>query len=109
MDQHFSTGCIPPLKLLYTQILLGERSRVENFRFIKRSLLDENRPVCYDFYTNEEKSAGQAPKPTSKITFRHLIDQTLFEPLSMFTSVVDAEKVTSAGGQEITLFTAVFK
>ena len=30
LDPHFATGVIPPLKLLCTQILLSERSRVEN-------------------------------------------------------------------------------
>ena len=80
MDPYFGTGGIPPLKLLCTQILLAERSRAEDFRFLKRSLLEENCPDFYGFNTNEARIAGQTPKPKSNITFRQLTDQTPSEP-----------------------------
>ena len=47
MDPNFSVGAIPPLKLLWAQILLAESSRAEDFRFIKISLLEEK---CPDFH-----------------------------------------------------------
>ena len=97
---------IPPLKLLCTQILLTERSRAEDFRFIKRSLLEENCPDFHGFNKNDARTAGQAPKPKSKITFRQLIDQAPSEPSTMLTSMVDAEKVTNAAGEKITVLTA---
>ena len=63
MDPHFATVGIPLLKLLCTQILLVERSAAEDFRSIKRSLLEENCPDFPGFYTNEARIAGRAPKP----------------------------------------------
>ena len=106
MDPYFATAGILPLKFLCTQILLAERSRVEDFRFLKRSLLEENYPDFHGFNTNEARIAGQTPKPKSKITFRQLIEQTPFEPSTVLTSMMDAEKVTNAAGQKITVFTA---
>ena len=95
MDPHFAIIDIHQLKLLCTQILLAERSRAEDFRFIKRSLLEENCPDFHGFNTNEAIIAGQAPKPKSKIAFRQLIDQTPSGPSTMLTSMVDAGKVTN--------------
>ena len=106
MDPYFGTGGIPLLKLLCTQILLVERSSAENFWFLKRSLLEEN---CLDFHgfnTMEARIAGHALKPKSKITFRQLINQTPSEPLTILISIVDAEKVTNAAGQKITVLMA---
>ena len=94
---------IPPLKLLCTQNLLTERSRAEDFRFIKRSLLEENCPDFHGFNKNDARIADQAPKPKSKITFRQLIDQAPSEPSTMLTSMVDAEKVTNAADEKITV------
>ena len=106
MDPYFATDGIPPLKLLCPQILLAERSRAEGFRFLKRSLLEEHCPDFHGFSTNEARIAGHIPKPKSKIIFSQLIDQTLSEPSTMLTSMVDAEIVTNAAGQKITVFTA---
>ena len=106
MHPYFAARGIPPLKLLCTQILLAERSRVEDFKFLKRSLLEENCPDFHDFNRNEPRTAGQTPKSKSKITFRRLTDQTPSEPSTMLTSMLDAEKVTNAAGQKITVFTA---
>ena len=104
VDPYFATAGISPLKLLCTQILLAERSRAEDFRFLKRSLLEENCSDFHGFNTNETRIAGQIPKPKSKITFRHLIDQTPSEHSTMLTSMIDAEKVTNAAGQKITIY-----
>ena len=46
IDSHFAASGIPPLKLLCAQILLAQRSRTKDIRFIKRSLLDKS---CPDF------------------------------------------------------------
>lgn len=70
MDSHFTTGGIPPLKLLCIQFLLAEKSRAEDFRFIKRSLLEKNCPDFHGLNANEERSVGQVLKSKSKITFR---------------------------------------
>ena len=106
MDPHFATSGIPPLKLFCTEILLAEKSRAEDFRFIKRSLLEETFPDFHGFNTNEARIADQAPKPKSNITIRLLIDQTPSESSIMLTLTVDAEKITNAAGQKITVFTA---
>ena len=63
MDPYFAIGGIPLFKLLCTQSLLAERSRAEDFRFIKRLLLAENCPDFHGFNTNEARIAGQTPKP----------------------------------------------
>ena len=94
MDPYFATGGIPPLKLLSTQILVAERSRVEDVIFIKISLLEENCPDFHGLNTNEARITGQAPKSKSKIIFRQFIDEAPPEPSTMPTSIVDAEKVT---------------
>ena len=70
------------------------------------SILEENSPYFGGFNTNEAKIAGQAPKPKSKITIRQLINQTPSESSTKLTSMVDAEKVTNAAGQKITVLTA---
>ena len=70
MDPYFATGGIPPLRLLCTQILLAERSRVEDFGFLKRSLLKEHCPDFHGFNTNETRITCHALKPKSKIIFR---------------------------------------
>ena len=70
MDPYFATGGIPPLRLLCTQILLAERSRVEDFGFLKRSLLKEHCPDFHGFNTNETRIICHALKPKSKIIFR---------------------------------------
>ena len=54
----------------------------------------------------EARIAGHALKPKSKITFRQLINQTPSEPLTILISIVDAEKVTNAAGQKITVLMA---
>ena len=69
MDSYFATGGIPPLKLLCTQFLLAEKSRAEGFRFIKRSLLEENCPNFHGLKANEERIIGQLPKRKQKVTF----------------------------------------
>ena len=73
MDPHFAIAGIPPLKLLCTQISLAERRRAEEFRFIKRPLLEENCPDFHGFNTDEARIAGQAPKPISKVTLGSLL------------------------------------
>ena len=98
MDPYFATGSIPPLQLLCTQILLAERSRVGDFRFLKRSLLEKHFPDFHGFNTNEARIAGHAPKSKSKIISSQLIDQTPSEPSTVLTSMVNAEKVTNAAG-----------
>ena len=106
MDPYFAIGGIPPLKLLCTQTLLAERSRVEDFRFLKRSLLEEHCPDFHGFNTNETRIVGHSTKPKSKIIFRQFIDHTPSEPSTMLTGMVDVEKVTNAASQKITVFTA---
>ena len=104
MDSPFATGGTTPLNLLCTQILLAQRSKAEDYRFIKISPLEENCPDFHGFNTNEARIAGQAPKPKSKTTFRQLIEQTPSEPPKILTLMVDAEKVINATGQKITAY-----
>ena len=91
--------------LCWHTYLCSERGRAEDFRFIKRPPLEENCPDFQGFNTNKARITVQATKRKSKITFRQLTDQTPSEPLTILTSMVDAEKVTNAAGQKITVFT----
>ena len=106
MDPKFATRGVLPLNLLCKQVLLTKRAKAEDFRFIKMSLSDDSCPDFNGFNTGETKRAGQAPKPKTRISFRELLDQTPSEPSTMLTAMVDAEKVTNATGQKITVFTA---
>ena len=83
-----------------------KRAKAEDFRIIKMSLSDNSCSDFNGFNTGETKRAGQAPKPKTRISFRELLDQTPSEPSTMLTAMVDAEKVTNATGQKITVFTA---
>lgn len=49
MGPYFFTDGIAPLKLFCTQIVSAERSRVEDFRFLKKLLL-KNENHCPDFH-----------------------------------------------------------
>ena len=66
MDLHFATNGIPPLKLLCTQILLTEGNAAENFKFIKRSLLEETGLIFMVLTQMRQELQVKHQKPNEK-------------------------------------------
>ena len=51
------------------------------------------------------RNNGQSLKSKTKVIFTPLLDRTPSDPSTVFTAMIEAEKITSQAGQNITIFT----
>ena len=54
----------------------------------------------------QSRQAGLSLKPKTKIIFEPLIDKTPSDTSTILTAMFEAERITNAAGQSVTIFTA---
>ena len=82
MTKEFSLYTPLPLKGLCEQVILYERAKNEDFRFIK-SILQDKKTADFNGYNMKNiRSRGESPKPKTDVAFLPLLDPLPIHPWS---------------------------
>ena len=105
MPKEFAVRNPLPLTILCEQVLLAERGKELDFKFIKESIRSETAPDFNGFNTKHLRATGQALKPKTKIRYRPLINNKPSDPSTIQTAMIDVETISKSAGQEYSIFT----
>ena len=93
MSKRFCITSVFPLKVLREQVILHERTKDEDFQFIKSVLKSDETPD-YNGYNTINRNNGQSLKSKTKVILTPLLDRIPSDPSTMLTAMIEAEKIT---------------
>ena len=94
-----------PLRVMAHQVVALERARNLDFNFFKCVATSTNPIEFGGFNTKLCREKGQSVKPATKAVYLPLIDMNPAHPDSMLTAMTEAQHLTKACGQDISILT----
>ena len=96
---------ILPLKVMVHTVIANQRAMHNDFEFFKDFVSSENIPEFNGYNTKLCRLAGISVLPMNKAVYMPLIVMLPADPSTMITAIVEKNRLTSAAGQEFTIFT----
>ena len=100
-----SIRSILPLKVLARQVVSHHRAAALDFQFLKDISTTAKIPEYHGYNTRLQREANSHVQPHTTSCFTPLMDMTPSDPTTIFTAMVEAERLTKAAGQQIVVFT----
>ena len=100
-----STRSPLPLKVMAAQIISLSRAQEIDLAFLKQIISDEATPEYHGYNTKISREQGHSIRPPTKVVYLPLLDMTPAEPDTMYTAMVEAQRLTNQTGQVYTIFT----
>ena len=105
MPVNIATRSPLPLRVLASQIISASRARQTDFMFFKSVITDAETPEYHGYNTRNSREQGHSVRPATKAIYLPLLDMTPAEPDTMYTAMVEAQRLTNQTGQVYTIFT----
>lgn len=96
-----------PLRLtvLAGQVIAAARARQQDLEFLKAIVTLENTPEYGGYNTRRAREQGHSVKAKTKAVYLPLVDMAPADPTTMYTAMMEAQRLTNATGQVYTIFT----
>lgn len=96
-----------PLRLtvLAGQVIAAARARQQDLQFLKAIVTLENTPEYGGYNTRCAREQGHSVKAKTKAVHLPLVDMAPADPTTMYTAMMEAQRLTNATGQVYTIFT----
>ena len=104
MPYSVSTKSPLPLKVLASQIMSAFGAKEIDFLFLKTVVTEEGTPEYHGYNTQNSREQGHTVRPATKAIYLPLVDMTPPEPDTMFTAMVESQRLTNLTGQVYTIF-----
>ena len=91
--------------VIMAQIISASWAKVMDFEFFRSVVTHPGMPEYHGYNTMISREQGHTVRPATKAVYLLLIDMTPAEPDTMFTAMVEAQRLTNQMGQEYTIFT----
>ena len=105
MPVNIATRSPLPLKVLAAQGISALRAKQTDFMFFKSVITDVETPEYNGYNTRNSREQGHSVRPATKAIYLPLLDMTPAEPDTMYTAMVEAQRLTNQTGQVHTIFT----
>ena len=105
MQDSFAKRGILPLKVLCNEVIMVNRSKFNDFRFIKEVMTKPNAPEFREYNTKQMRETNQATKNKARVIYKPLINKTPSDPSTILTAMCDIEATSHQPGQELAVFT----
>ena len=105
MPANLATRSPLPLKVLVAQRISAARAKQTDFMFFKSVVTDAETPEYHGYNTRISREQGHSVGPATKAIYLPLLDMTPAEPDTMYTAMVEAQRLTNHTGQVYTIFT----
>ena len=105
MPVNIATRSPLPLKVLAAQRISAARAKLTDFMFFKSVVTDAETPEYHGYNTRISWEQGHSVRPATKAIYLPLLDMTPAEPDTMYTAMVEAQRLTNQTGQVYTIFT----
>lgn len=105
MPANLATRSTLPLKVLVAQRISAARAKQTDFMFFKSVVTDAETPEYHGYNTRISREQGHSVGPATNAIYLPLLDMTPAEPDTMYTAMVEAQRLTNQTGQIYTIFT----
>ena len=91
--------------MIAQQVVSKTRARNLDFEFMQSIITEPLTPEFNGFNTKVKRESKGEVKPRTVTMHTPLVDMVPHDPTTMMTAMVEAQHLTSAAGQAITVFT----